>query len=91
MLSLWRAVPPPDRALDLTRNDVFYRAFDPLPFDDEAARRYGVVRTQLRWEGRLIGGNDLTIASIAVAGSHAPITRNAGEVSKVSDLSLEVW
>ncbi len=78
-------------AENLRRVDIFCRAFDSLPFDDESARQYGAVRAQLHREGRPIGGNDLMIASIAVAGLHTLVTRNAGEFSRVSGLSMEVW
>ena len=31
------------------------------------------------------------IASIAIAASHLPVTRNAGEFSRVADLDVERW
>ena len=75
----------------MRRIDIFCRTFDSLPFDDELARRYGLARTRLHRAGRLIGANDLMIASIAVAGSHLLITRNAGECWRGSGLSMEAW
>ncbi|MCY4453665.1 MAG: type II toxin-antitoxin system VapC family toxin [Immundisolibacterales bacterium] len=78
-------------AENLQRVDIFCRAFDSLPFDDESARHYGIVRAQLRREGRPIGGNDLMIASIAIANSHVLATRNLGEFSRVSGLDVERW
>ena len=78
-------------AENLQRVDIFCRAFDSLPFDDESARHYGIVRAQLRREGRPIGGNDLMIASIAIANSHVLVTRNLGEFSRVSGLDVERW
>ena len=35
-------------AENLLRVDRFCRAFESLPFDDEAAAHYGVIRSQLR-------------------------------------------
>ena len=78
-------------AENLQRVEVFCRAFESLPFDDESARRYGIVRAQLRREGRPIGGNDLMIASIAIAHSHVLVTRNVGEFSRVTGLEVERW
>ena len=78
-------------AENLRRADAFCRAFDSLPFDDESARQYGIVRAQLHREGRIIGGNDLMIASIAIANSHILVTRNVDEFSRVSGLEMEVW
>ena len=78
-------------AENLQRVETFCRAFESLPFDDESARHYGIVRAQLRREGRPIGGNDLMIASIAIANSHVLVTRNTGEFSRVSGLEMESW
>ena len=78
-------------AENLQRVEIFCRAFESLPFDDESARHYGIVRAQLRREGRPIGGNDLMIASIAIAHSHVLVTRNVGEFSRVAGLEIERW
>ena len=78
-------------AENLQRVEYFCRAFESLPFDDESARHYGIVRAQLRREGRPIGGNDLMIASIAIASSHVLVTRNLGEFSRVAGLEVERW
>lgn len=78
-------------AENLRRADTFCRAFDSLPFDDESARQLGIVRAQLHREGRPIGGNDLMIASIAIANSHILVSRNVDEFSRVSGLEMEVW
>ena len=76
---------------NLQRIEIFCRAFESLPFDDESARHYGIVRAQLRREGRPIGGNDLMIASIAIANSHVLVTRNVREFSRVAGLEVERW
>ena len=76
---------------NLQRIEIFCRAFESLPFDDESARHYGIVRAQLRREGRPIGGNDLMIASIAIANSHVLVTRNVREFLRVAGLEVESW
>ena len=78
-------------AENLQRVEIFCRAFESFPFDDESARHYGIVREQLRREGRPIGGNDLMIASVAIANSQILVTRNASEFSRVSGLEVECW
>ena len=78
-------------AENLQRVEAFCRAFESLPFDDAAAERYGVVRAQLQREGRLIGANDLMIASIALAGGLTLATRNLGEFTRVPGLDVERW
>ncbi len=76
---------------NLQRVEIFCRAFESLPFDDESARHYGIVRAQLRREGRPIGGNDLMIASTAISNSHVLVTRNVGEFSRIAGLEVERW
>ena len=78
-------------AENLQRVETFCRVFESLPFDGASARHYGIVRAQLRREGRPIGGNDLMIASIAIAHSHGLVTRKVGEFSRVSGLEMETW
>ena len=78
-------------AENLQRVETFCRVFESLPFDDEAARHYGIVRAQLRREGRPIGANDLMIAAIALAESHVLVTRNVDGFSRVSGLEIESW
>ena len=78
-------------AENLQRVERFCKAFPSLSFDDAAASHYGLIRTQLRREGRPIGANDLMIASIALAGSVTLVTRNWGEFSRVPGLEVERW
>ena len=78
-------------AENVRRLETFCAAFPSLPFDDEAAKRYGIVRAQLRREGRPIGANDLMIASIALAGAITLATRNVDEFSRVAGLKIEGW
>lgn len=78
-------------AENLDRVDRFCSAFESLPFDDEAAERYGEIRAHLRREGRPIGANDLLIAAIAVAYELTLVTRNVGEFARVPRLVTERW
>lgn len=78
-------------AENLARVEVFCRAFDSLPFDDVAASQYGPIRAHLRREGRMIGANDLLIASICLAANVTLVTRNVDEFRRIPGLQLEVW
>ena len=78
-------------AENLQRVETFCRAFESLPFDDAAAGRYGLIRAQLRREGRPIGANDLMIASIALSGGLTLATRNMDEFARVPGLDVERW
>jgi tRNA(fMet)-specific endonuclease VapC len=76
---------------NLSTLDRFFTPFLSLAFDDDAAAHYGIVRSQLKREGRPIGGNDLLIASIALAHDATLVTRDAGEFRRVSGLRVETW
>jgi tRNA(fMet)-specific endonuclease VapC len=76
---------------NLTRLDQFFASFDSLTFDDRAASFYGIVRAELRKEGRPIGANDLLIAAIALAHDATLVTRNDREFRRVVGLRLVSW
>ena len=78
-------------AENLRTLEAFFEPIASLPFDDEAAARYGSIRAQLEREGRSIGGNDTLIAAIALAADATLVTRNADEFRRVPGLRLEVW
>lgn len=78
-------------AENIDRVQRFCGAFDSLPFDDQAAEKYGSIRAQLSREGRPIGANDLLIAATALSTGRALVTRNVDEFSRVAGLSIETW
>lgn len=69
----------------------FFAPFASLPFDDKAADYYGTIRALLAQAGTPIGGNDLLIASIALAHDLTIVTRNYREFSRVTGLRVEMW
>jgi len=71
--------------------EILFGLYQSLGFDDEAAHDYGALRAQLEREGRPIGGNDLLIASIAVASDLTVVTRNEREFRRVPGLRVELW
>jgi len=70
---------------------TFSTSFESLPFDDLAAETYGRLRTALEKQGKLIGPNDLFIASIALTHGVTLITHNTDEFKRIPDLILEDW
>jgi tRNA(fMet)-specific endonuclease VapC len=78
-------------AENLDRLQRFCSGFQSLSFDDVAADYYGTLRALLRREGRLIGANDLLIASIALAAKVTLVTRNTEEFARVPQLALATW
>ncbi len=78
-------------AENLARLADFFASLESLPFDDHAAEHYGLARAVLAARGTPIGGNDLMIASIALATGAVVVTRNAAEFRRVPALPVEVW
>ena len=76
---------------NLERLELFSSRFDSLPFDDEAAWRYGEIRADLERRGTVIGPNDLMIAAIGLAKEAVVVTNNQDEFSRVRGLALEDW
>jgi tRNA(fMet)-specific endonuclease VapC len=69
----------------------FFTTFESVPFDDESADHYGLIRVELERAGLMIGPNDLMIASIARAHGLVLVTHNTDEFSRVSGLRIEDW
>ncbi len=62
-----------------------------LPFDDQAARRYGAVRASLERQGSPLGDADLRIACIALARDLTVITGNIRHFQRVPGLEIDNW
>lgn len=77
--------------VNLLRIDSFLAYLPTLPFDDQAARLYGVVRAELEAKGTPIGNNDLQIAAIALANHLTLVTHNTREFSRIPNLNLTDW
>ena len=71
--------------------EAFWEPFVSLPFDDLCADHYGVIRADLKRQGRIIGANDLLIAATALAHHLTLITHNTREFERVPGLKLEDW
>ena len=71
--------------------DELFADFTSVPFDDNAARRYGEIRFDLARKGTPIGPNDLMIAAIASVRDLTLITHNTREFNRVTGLNLEDW
>ena len=71
--------------------DEFFANFVSLPFDDDAAIKYGEVRSDLARLGTPIGPNDLMISAIALVYGAIVVTHNSREFSRVKDLRIEDW
>ena len=65
--------------------------FEILPFESPMEHTYAVARTRLEAAGNPIGGNDLLIATQALALDLAVVTDKLGEFSRVEGLACENW
>lgn len=79
------------RQANLEVLDALFRAFPSVPFDDLAAKQYGMIRAALTAKGTPIGPNDLLIAASAVAYNLVVVTHNTREFSRVKALVVEDW
>jgi len=66
-------------------------AIDVLSLEPPADSVYGQLRTRLEAQGQPIGGNDLLIASQAVASGHTLVTDNTREFERIEELRLANW
>jgi predicted nucleic acid-binding protein len=80
---------PEERAARQERLQRVEATFDPLPFDDQAARAYGRIYAAVVAGGRKARGSralDLQIASIALANGLPLYTRNPQDLRAVEHL-----
>ncbi|WP_341531573.1 type II toxin-antitoxin system VapC family toxin (plasmid) [Nostoc sp. UHCC 0302] len=79
----------PTRTLGL--QEAFLNNFISLPFDDRAARTFGIIRAELAALGTPIGPYDLQIAAIALVNNLTLVTHNVEEFRRVNGLAIEDW
>lgn len=76
---------------NLSRIQHFCQPFNSLAFDDRCAEEYAQIRADLTHQGKIIGPNDLMIASIARAHDAVLITNNTSEFNRVANLRIKDW
>ncbi|MBN2549938.1 MAG: type II toxin-antitoxin system VapC family toxin [Anaerolineales bacterium] len=83
------------RAADnLARLDVLLAALIILPYDERAARQFGLLKAALEQRGERLSDLDLQIASIALAEDAPLVTHNLAHFQRLaalSNLRLEDW
>ncbi|HED07953.1 MAG TPA: type II toxin-antitoxin system VapC family toxin [Ignavibacteria bacterium] len=76
---------------NLKKINLFFEPFISLPFDDNCANIYGLIKSTLEKKGTPIGPNDLLIASIALSYNLILVTHNIREFERVPNLNIEDW
>lgn len=68
----------------------FLRHVESVPWDSDAAARYGTLRAHMTNAGKILGPLDMMIAAHAMANGLTLVTRDRA-FSMVPDLPLEDW
>jgi tRNA(fMet)-specific endonuclease VapC len=75
--------------LDACKN--LFEPFEIVGFDDQAAVIYSKIRASLEKKGKIVGPNDLIIASTVMARKGILISHNVKEFKQIPGLQLEDW
>lgn len=71
--------------------DELLAPYTSLAFDSACVPRYAELRHHLERRGKIIGGNDLMIAAIALTHDLTVVTNNCDEFKRVPGLRVEDW
>ena len=69
----------------------FLEPFEIIDFDSDSALFYSDIRFDLETKGKIIGPNDLIIASTVISKSGILVTNNVKEFKRVKGLQIENW
>lgn len=76
---------------NLKRLEEFLCPFEIIPYDENASKFYGEIRSQLEKQGNVIGPLDLLIAAHALSNRLILITNNEKEFKRIKSLKVENW
>lgn len=71
--------------------EAVLRALEVLPLEPPVDSVYGQIRAELGRVAKIIGANDLLIASHAISLGSGLVTANEREFSQIADLAIENW
>ena len=69
----------------------FVSGFDILPFDDNDAEVFGLIRAELEKRGQVIGSYDMQIAAQAISNDLILVTNNTDEFERIKELKMDNW
>ncbi|MEW5960596.1 MAG: PIN domain-containing protein [Chloroflexota bacterium] len=78
-------------ARNLARVDVLLATVTVLPFDQAAARRFGLLKASLEQAGHRLSDLDLQIAGIALDHNAPLATHNQHHFERIAGLVIEDW
>ena len=76
---------------NLARLEVLFAGLTFLPFDESAARRFGLLKAELERKGKTLDDLDLQIASIALEHDLPLATNNTAHFARIKGLQLQNW
>ena len=71
--------------------DEFIVPLEVIPYDEEAALAYGIIRSNLEKAGTPIGSMDMLIAAHAVSLGVTLVTNNTREFVRIPELTIIDW
>jgi len=78
-------------AENMARLNVLLDHVQVLPFDEDAARRFGELKAELEQVGTPLADLDLQIASVVLTHRLTLVTHNQQHFQRVPDLRLDDW
>lgn len=76
---------------NLEKLEAFIQPFEIVSFDDRVSYEYASIRQKTEGAGKVVGPNDLLIASIVKFYQGILITNNIREFEVIKGLKLENW
>ncbi|MFM6010812.1 MAG: type II toxin-antitoxin system VapC family toxin [Dolichospermum sp.] len=78
-------------AENLTRAENFIQNIAVITLDNNAVKKFGELKAELRKIGQQVADFDLLIASVALTRNYILVTNNTRHYSRISELKLENW
>jgi tRNA(fMet)-specific endonuclease VapC len=76
---------------NLTRAENFIQNIDVIALDNNAVKKFGELKAELRKIGQPVADFDLLIASVAITKNYTLVTNNTRHYSRIYELKLENW
>ena len=73
------------------RLEEFLTPFNILPYDENASKYYGIIRSELESQGKVVGPLDMLIAAHAMSENLILVTNNQKEFQRIKSLKVENW
>ena len=79
------------RELNFIRLLLFLSEINILNYDFKASEEYGIIRANLKKQGKVIGPNDMFVAAHCKSQDLILITNNSKEFNRIENLKVEDW